>query len=397
MEKRERILVLGIAMDRAGTEQSFLAFARALEGAPFEIDLLLAERRGELLSELPPNVRVLSMKDGGELFTCRGARGAARVLARRLAVHPAALFPAICAAFWARGRGMRVWEAVMRRTVAPHPEAYDLALAYWGDKTMFYAAEKVRARRKIAWLHFDYAHPPRCDALYGRAFAKMDRVVTVSASARDDLADRFPSMTGKFAVLENGIDADTIRARARIGETFSDGFCGVRILTVGRVSPQKGIDLIPQVLEQIKIPVRWYVIGAGEDAYVRAIRADASSRGVGERLVFLGGKANPLGYMRDCDVYVQPSRYEGKPIAVEEAKVLAKPIVVSAYASAQEQLCGGALGMIAAAEPTSLAAAITEMICRGGEYASRLARQTEMKTPLKTAFLRLVDEIEGKT
>jgi glycosyltransferase involved in cell wall biosynthesis len=59
-----------------------------------------------------------------------------------------------------------------------------------------------------------------------------------------------------------------------------------------------------------------------------------------DRVSFLGIRQNPYPYMKACDIYLQPSRHEGKPIAVEEAKILQKPIVVTDYSSAREQMAG---------------------------------------------------------
>ena len=130
---------------------------------------------------------------------------------------------------------------------------------------------------------------------------------------------------------------------------FGDDFGGMRLLTVGRICPQKGYDLaVPAVARLISegYPIRWYIIGQGDDAYAENLRAQIAESGLRESVVFMGMQKNPYKFMKAADIYFQPSRHEGKPIAVEEAKVLCRPIFVTDYTSAAEQTENGTLGLV---------------------------------------------------
>ena len=149
--------------------------------------------------------------------------------------------------------------------------------------------------------------------------------------------------------LENITNRREILALASEPADFGDDFDGIRLLTVGRICPQKGYDLAdPAVARLIRegYPIRWYIDGRGEEGYVRRLEAQIREKGISDEVRFLGVRQNPYSLMRAADLYVQPSRHEGKPIAVEEAKVLCKPIFVTAYTSAAEQMEGGRLGLI---------------------------------------------------
>ena len=93
--------------------------------------------------------------------------------------------------------------------------------------------------------------------------------------------------------------------------------------------------------------MKWYFLGGGEQAEVDALMNRARELGIADRIVLLGTTDNPYTYLRDCDIFALTSRYEGKPITVEEAKMMCKPIMVTNYVSASEQLCGGEYGVIA--------------------------------------------------
>ena len=63
-------------------------------------------------------------------------------------------------------------------------------------------------------------------------------------------------------------------------------------------------------------------------------------------VIILGKRENPYPYIKACDIYVQPSRYEGKSVTVREAQMLCKPVVVTNYPTASSQIKDGVDGVI---------------------------------------------------
>lgn len=354
---KKRILVIGITMAAAGSEKSFLSFAGAIDYEKYDVDLLLAKKSGDFLPLVPKEIRILEMGRMGELFLLDRRNAKRIILTRYLAKNPFRAFGLV--PYFLRMKGAespearsfaanRMWLAMMEKMPDLEGE-YDIALAYWGDRTMFYMIDKVTAKKKIAWLHFDYSHPPREDALYLSYFKRCDKVVTVSREIEKSLKSALPEISDKIVTLENIINRREILALASEPADFGDDFDGIRLLTVGRICPQKGYDLaVPAVARLIRegYPIRWYIVGRGEDDYAQQMEKQIRERGISDEVRFLGVRQNPYSLMRAADLYVQPSRHEGKPIAVEEAKVLCKPIFVTAYTSAAEQLEGGRLGLI---------------------------------------------------
>ena len=349
---KQKMLIIGITMAAAGSEKSFLSFARhAIDYDQYEVDLLLAKKTGDFLSQIPKNIRVLEMGKEGEIFLIN-RDNAARIIARRyLLKNPLrafSLLPHIIKRKTAKTAAekdfasTRMWCELLKKMPAWDTE-YDVALAYWGDHTMFYMCDKVKAKKKIAWLHFDYASPPREDALYLHYFSKCDKVVTVSKKIEASLKQALPEIADKVMTMENIIDAEDIWQRASEPCDLADNFQGIRLLTVGRICHQKGYDMaIPAIARLVseKHDIKWYIIGDGEAIDKENLHARIRQYGLQDRVSFLGIRQNPYPYMKACDIYLQPSRHEGKPIAVEEAKILQKPIVVTDYSSAKEQMAG---------------------------------------------------------
>ena len=122
---------------------------------------------------------------------------------------------------------------------------------------------------------------------------------------------------------------------------FRDDFDGIAILSVGRLCEQKGFDLaIPAVAKLFREGenVRYYIIGEGSEEYKQKLLDIVRESDAENCVHFLPRTDNPYKFMARCDVYLQPSRHEGKPIAVEEAKILGLPVCVTNYKSAREQL-----------------------------------------------------------
>lgn len=351
------MLVVGITMNCAGTEKSFLSFLSCLDFERFDVTLLLAKCEGLLMEQLPKEVKITVMEKYGDMFLLSG-KNAVKILTdcfvKEAPLTLFEIFPYFVGSLFTRGErrasiATKMWLHFMAK-MPEVKEEYDVAVAYWGDRTMFYMCDKVKARKKLAWLHFDYKNPPRDNEIYRPYFEGCDKVVTVSSAIDASLRSELPEIADRLVMMENIINPKQIWELALRGETFPDThFTGKRILTIGRIGEQKGLDLVVPVLKRLRqenYDVRWYVIGDGDKEYKDYLSTLLVDNGVADMMLFLGTTPNPYAYLRDCDIYAQPSRHEGKPISVEEAKLMYKPILVSDYLSAREQLENGELGVI---------------------------------------------------
>ena len=374
---KKKMLIVGIAMAAAGSEKSFLSFAKtAIDYDKYDVDLLLAKKTGDFLPLVPKPIRVLEMDAGGDLFLLDKYNAARILLKEHLLKNPFRVFPflpyyiAVKKASDDRARTFashRLWLHAMQ-SMKPLETEYDVALAFWGDRTMFYMIDKVKAKTKIAWLHFDYNHPPREDAVYLPYFEKCDKIVTVSEEIGESLKRALPSVADRVITVENVIVREDILEKSREDADFGDDFSGSRIVTVGRICSQKGYDLALPAIAQLKkegYSLKWYILGKGEGAYFDAFCAEIARLGLEDTVVLLGVRQNPYSFMAHADVYMQPSRHEGKPIAVEEAKVLGVPILVTNFTSAAEQLENGALGHIVGISEEDIYVGLKKMLDDG--------------------------------
>ena len=163
--------------------------------------------------------------------------------------------------------------------------------------------------------------------------------------------------------IENILPQALIRNQADEPQADMPSDGSTVLISVGRFCEAKNFDNVPDICRRLVadgLGVKWYLIGYGGDEAL--IRRKIAEAGMQERVIILGKRDNPYPYMRACDLYVQPSRYEGKAVTVREAQLLAKPVVITNYATSGSQLEDGADGLIVPMDNAGCAAGIAALL-----------------------------------
>ena len=157
----------------------------------------------------------------------------------------------------------------------------------------------------------------------------------------------FPTTKHSTVVFRNQVSQTALQKKAAKGEGFSDNFTGMRIVTLGRLSKEKGQHMIPEVVSRLKnegFTFRWYLIGDGNLRTV--IEKSIANLKIEDQIILLGSKLNPYPYLKVCDLYVQTSLHEGYCITLHEAKVFGKPVVTTNFLSASNLIGNEVDGLI---------------------------------------------------
>ena len=144
-------------------------------------------------------------------------------------------------------------------------------------------------------------------------------------------------------------------------EMPNDG--SIQLLSIGRFTNAKNFDNVPDICRRILeagLDIKWYLIGYGGEEPL--IRQRIQEAGMEDRVMILGKKENPYPYIKACDLYVQPSRYEGKAVTVREAQMLCKPVVITRYATSASQLEDGVDGVIVPMDNEGCAEGIVRLL-----------------------------------
>ncbi len=383
----KKLLFVINTLGLAGAEKALVELLRAIDPSRYELSLYVMLPCGEVAADVPESVRRLNDKLAACAITsptgkrvCRGAilRAALR---RGTALR---LAPYLLRNLRAQRKAGRVqWDKLCWRVLADgaprFEETYDLAVAYLEGASTYYVARHVRARRKVAFVHIDYQDAGYTPLLDEGCYDAFDRVCVVSGEVGERFLGVYPQYAGKVALFHNLINTERIRRLADEGEGFQDGFEGTRLLSVGRLHPQKAYDIaIPAMRRLVDAGylLRWYVLGEGAER--ERLQRLIDENGLRDSFLLLGAVANPYPYMKQADLYMHVTRFEGKSIAIEEAQALRKPIIASDCTGNREQIADGVDGLLIPLDVDSIVAAV-ERLLDDPSLRAALAQATELK------------------
>lgn len=239
---------------------------------------------------------------------------------------------------------------------------YDLAVAYLEGGSAYYVSSHVKARQKAAFIHIDYRNAGYNRNLDEDCYLGFDHIFTVSESVRKAFLSVYSECAQKTTVFYNLINREKIISKSREMGGFADEYDGFRILTVGRLVPQKAINVAidtMKILKETGKPFRWYVLGEGE--LRKKLQEQICKMRLEENFFLLGMVDNPYPYYAQCDLYVHTAQYEGKSVAIEEAQVLGCTILAVDHHGIQEQINDGIDGRVCEFCPEILAESIIDL------------------------------------
>lgn len=355
-----------INMNVGGTERALLNMITEMPKNKYDITIFMLEKYGGFLGSIPVHVHkeYLSGYQNIKEIVHKPLR---KVIKRFLKKgHLIKVFNFLIIFFMSKVTKNN--SSLFKYILKDYPSLtneYDVAIAYAGpmDFISYFVVHKINAKRKIQWIHFDVTKIGFNINFATKIYKMFDQIYTVSSEGKNRLIKKLPKIKNKTDVFLNVISPKEIIKMANNGAGFTDQFDGIRILTVGRLSKEKGQDLvIPVIAKLIRsgFKVRWYCIGEGNarEEYEELIKINK----VEQNFILLGATPNPYTFMKQCDIYVQPSRHEGYCITLAEARVFNKPIICTNFTGAQEQIMDGLTGRIINFDETEMLVALKDLI-----------------------------------
>lgn len=386
---KKRILIVSHALELGGAERSLIGLLDAIDPRQYEVDLFLLRHEGELMGAIPGHIHLLpeipaytvlarpmleTLKEGHFLLT--GARFAGKLAAGCFTKRHGYTDSAVSLEY------SHKFTAPFLPQIQPDVD-YDLAVSFLTPH--YFVAKKVRAKKKIAWIHTDYSKIQINVPSETKMWSTYDHIASISPAVTEGFLSVFPTLSEKIVEIENTLPEKLIREQCMAfspKEMPQDG--SIRLLSVGRYCTAKNFDNVPDIcarLRNLGLNVKWYIIGYGGDEAL--IRQKILEAGMEEHVILLGKKENPYPYIKACDLYVQPSRYEGKCVTVREAQTLGKPVVITRYATSASQLEEGVDGVIVPMDNEGCAAGIADLLrdparmerlsqtCKSRDYSNR--------------------------
>lgn len=355
----------------AGAEMAMLELLRQFPREQYELSVYVMLGQGELAARLPQHVVLLNQSFlHTSVLSAEGRRHMMRTV-QKCFFHHGGIGRKL--AYLCRNgvdmllKGKVQLDKLLWRVVSDGGDypvgEYDLAIAFLEGAATYFVADHVKAKKKAAFVHIDYGSAGYTRKLDQNCYDAYDKIFGVSGEVRESFLKFYPEYEEKTEVFHNIIDAGRVKKEAEAEGGFSDDFMGIRLLTVGRLNHQKAYDIALLALKKLKdkgYPVRWYVLGEGEER--ESLEKQRKALGLEADFVLCGVKENPYPYYRECDIYVHATRFEGKSIAIEEAQILGCAVIASDCNGNREQIVPDEDGILCELSPDEIAGSIIRLI-----------------------------------
>lgn len=342
-------------LQSGGVSKSIVNLLNVMDRTTYDVHLLLLDRVGDILSPyLPSDITVHVNREIENLH--RGLRGVRALL---FTGHLLLAFGSLLRMLMSKIS--RAWAGRWLAYLMPRftDLTFDLIIDYGGQQQLYYMVDKLDGKKKITFFHNDYSKWPyyyAADRLY---YPKVDQILSISQTCVDVLKAYFPDCKDKISVMQNISSPVLITKQAN--ENVDLPIAPLLLVSLGHIMRRKGTDFsidAAKILQEKGVEFKWMLVGkVVEKDLIRRIEQE----GLADRFVVLGIRSNPYPYIKAADIYVHPARFEGKSIALDEAKILCKPIVVTNFSTVNDQFEDRVNASICEMNGGALADAIIEL------------------------------------
>jgi len=362
--KKKVLFIIG-SLQSGGVSKSMVSLLNAWDTEKYETSLLLCCKDGDVFSDyLPKNIQLIynpviehvmggffSLKwllVHGHFLLCLG------VLLRLILSHVSRPLAS---------------ELIAKMMPVVSDVHYDLIVDYGGQQLLYYMVNKLSATKKVSFFHSDYSKWSFYYNADKKYYPLVDHIFTISQTCVDSLKHFFPNCTDRVSIMENISSPTIIRQQSlesigefkvQVDQMKANG--NTILCTIGHICRGKGFDFAIEASDILKrngIHFKWIFIGKVLEENLLKLIADKK---LDDNILLVGIQSNPYPYIGISDIVVHPSRFEGKSIALDEAKILCKPIVVTNFSTVGDQFENGKNGTICEMSGKAVANAIIELI-----------------------------------
>lgn len=362
--KKKLIFVIE-SLTLGGAEKSLVTLLNLLDYSKYEVDLLLFAQGGAFQQLLPKEVNLLPVPDYFAYNAIPWSK------AGRKLKEPDKMLAQLRYSVALRiGKHNHIEKAVLlwqasHRCFDMLPKEYDVAIAYAQGIPTFFVAEKVKAKKKMAWINATYIPKGKYLDYICPIYKKYDFVNGVSSTIVEQIQSVLKVPASKTLQVMDILDVNFAHKMAFMDSHAEKDMAtdGLKILTVGRFCAMKRYDLAidaARILADRGVHFTWYAVGDG------GLRAEIENlietKKLKDKFILLGSRNNPYPYFKACDLYVQTSDFEGFGITLAEAKMFQKPIVTTNFDAVGAQFISERNGLIVDISAQGIADGIIRMM-----------------------------------
>ncbi len=340
----KKILITAMSLNVGGAEKSLVNFLNMIDTTKYEVDLLIFQKKGAFLKQVPENINIISVKEIEILYqsfkeTIKKEKFNIKSILMSIKRYLITLYEKNR---WKQFDQIRIhrWIDSYKKIIPQCEKKYDVAISFAGGETAYYIVDKVKSDRKVYFFHSDYSKIKIDNSLEEKYVDKVDQVITISEECKKSLQALFPRNADKIIVLNNLSSVELIKKMSK--EFYPKEYSKndeIKIVSVGRLHTIKGYDMAIEaahILKKNNINFKWLIVGEGKER--KNLEKMITNYNLENEFILVGLKENPYPYIYNSTFLVQPSRFEGKSVVLDEAKILEIPIIVTNYNSVKDQI-----------------------------------------------------------
>jgi glycosyltransferase involved in cell wall biosynthesis len=351
----KRIMFMMYDMHCGGVEKALISLLNKIDYTEYSVTLLLINQHGEYLEDIPDLVEIKTIEMPVDLkyeliFSNKKAIKKLFYEKRYLSLTKK-LYKLIYFKTIGKTRKNQEIFRYADKVLPIYSEEYDLAIDFQGLGSglfnTFYVAKKIVAKKKASWIHQDVSIIKENVSWINEYYKEYNKIFSVSKYAEQEFLKLFPNLKEKSDVFYNILPVDDILELSNENILLPYYNEKTSILSVGRLSYQKGYDIAFKAIKKLvddQYDLKYFIIGEGEQR--KELESLILRYGLSDKVVLLGYIKNPYPFMKACDLYLQPSRFEGFCLTLGEAKIFNKPIITTDFAGAREQIKNQETGVI---------------------------------------------------
>lgn len=363
---KKSILFVIDSLALAGAEKSLVTLLSLIDYSKYQVDLQLFSYGGELEQLVPKKVNILSSLDYMS-FTSLSLKEAIKKglvnLKLNFLISRIKFSLALRRGKFDNKAKARLFWEINKGCIEESEQEYDIAIAYAQGIPTFYVADKIRAKRKYAWINTSYQLEGIEKIYQKNKYEKFNKIIPVSDSAKEIFENVYPEFKKRLEIIYDINNPKIIVEMAKIGEILPRVENSIKILTIGRLDRNKGYDIALNACKILKdkgIDFKWYVLGKGP--LKEEIESRIKELELEDYFILLGVTSNPYGYIKSADIYVQTSKFEGFGLAIAEARILNVPVVTTEFDAVYNQMVQRKNGIVTQMNGESVAEGIIELI-----------------------------------
>ncbi len=328
----KRIIIVNDNLYLGGIQKALVNLLNEIHDK-YDITLLLLNKQGELLDNVPGDVNII---EASKSISVLGA-------------HKKELRNNITRYLW-KGILILFAKVISKRfsfTIAGITQkkigTYDVAISYSHPSkehdlrscSAEFVLKKIDAVSKICFVHGDYQNESIHSLYTDSVYKKYDKIACCSESVKNHFLDILPDLKKRVAVVRNFYDLSLQSNEGKKMYEYDESY--INVVSIARLTAEKGIKRAIEALhESGRNDIRYYIVGDGPER--NELEKEVERYRLEDLIFFMGESKYPYFYMKSSDYLLVPSFHEAAPLVFDEAKLLGLRIITTNTTSAMEMV-----------------------------------------------------------